>query len=36
MARGKGRYTPSLNQGRRGWGKNGNTAARPVGHFKSK
>jgi len=33
MARGKA--SVKLNQRGRGFGKNGNTAARPVGHFKS-
>lgn len=35
MARGKGRASVKLNQATKGWSKNGNTAARPVGHFKS-
>jgi hypothetical protein len=35
MARGKGRASVKLNQSKKGFAKNGNTAARPVGHFKS-
>jgi hypothetical protein len=36
MARGKGRYTPPLNQARVGFRKQGDTAARNVvGKFKS-
>lgn len=33
MARGKGRARTKLNQSKVNWRKNGNTAARPVGHF---